>query len=65
MELVVAILGLAFFASVIALPVYVVHRLRSSSTSMNQVPEDMRRADDGRDGTGGGGPGLGPFWPTG
>jgi hypothetical protein len=63
MEFLFGLAGMAVMLGVIALPVYVVHRLRASTRSMSDMPDDMRRADDGLDGRGGGGPGLGPMWP--
>jgi hypothetical protein len=54
---------MAVMLGVIALPVYVMHRLRASTRSMSDIPDDLRRADDRLDSRDADGPGLGPMWP--
>jgi hypothetical protein len=64
MPIVNGLLGCACAALLIAMPVLVIRRVRRTTQTMQQVSDDLRRADDGGGPNPAGGPGLGPMWPT-
>jgi hypothetical protein len=64
MIIVTGLLGFACLVLLMAIPVLAVRRMRRTTQTMQQIPDDLRRADDGGGPNSAGGPGLGPMWPT-